>query len=88
VKNYSMNVTIGFGDDGLFAWSRGHHPLDSFGVEVAKELDIQSLAKPGPPRHEWWRVVPDGDGGGLFLEAKPHSRGAFPVTYCDEWSEP
>lgn len=37
-------------------------------------------------RHEWWRTVPmAGDPGfSQFLSAEPHSRGAYPVTVCDE----
>lgn len=40
-------------------------------------------------RHEWWRTVPIAGEPGFtqFLSAEPHSRGAYPVTVCDELAQ-
>jgi hypothetical protein len=39
------------------------------------------------PRHIWFRTTPAPKGSSyrhLYYEAKPNSRGAFPVTYASE----
>ncbi len=63
--------------------SKGHHDAEAFrfGLETNWERTIFDTSK---VRHEWRRCVPSGlERQWLLIEAKPHSRGAYPVTVVD-----
>lgn len=65
-------------------WSKGHHnPYDFlFAIDDEKELKVPI----DRVRHEWWRCMPVNVAGEQFtltIPAKPHTRGAFPVTVVE-----
>jgi len=85
MKNYPLSIYVHVGDEVSIS-SRGHHDLDAF--KVAAKPYLEELALPddyfSDPVHTWWRVIPDGDEGCYIAIAKPHSRGAYPVTVIEE----
>ncbi|MGY0790910.1 hypothetical protein ACW7BJ_16210 [Azospirillum argentinense] len=85
------------GEDGggfLGFWIKGHVDMGKFQaacvVYANDELydhdrrDGMSITQ-WMVRQGWWRCVPMGGGeeGFFYSDAKPHSRGAFPVTYVN-----
>jgi hypothetical protein len=70
------------GEDTYILMSKGHHCPHEF-MRAAREDYSWPL---GMPTHEWMRAVPTKDPGYhcMYVEAKPHSRGAFPATYARE----
>lgn len=88
------------GDELLFYYARGHWPIADFlaalpdyirsefgrdDVMIAEEMERLS----GEPFHDWMRAVPaprDAECRTWYVDAKPNSRGAFPVTRTmDAW---
>lgn len=71
------------GEDTYILMSKGHHDVHEFMRAVRADYSWPL----GMPTHEWMRAVPAPKGSGyrcLYVEAKPHSRGAFPATYARE----
>lgn len=73
--------------EGDLYYARGHHDPAAFLkriVETYEPDNAEERLRDGEDvLHEWWRFVPDPyrrswEGG--YHPAKPHSRGAFPVT--------
>jgi hypothetical protein len=86
MKNYPLDIEECVHDE-VTIFSRGHHDFDAFIRAAALYICHHSHIKFNKPAHEWWRVIPDGDGGGFIVDAKPNSRGAYPVTALNEaWS--
>lgn len=84
VGRYQLDVQVSPYEGDRYAFSKGHHDRDAFlaalEIEIGDSLTAQEI------RHEWWRYVPAPQGdehGGYYAIAKPHSRGAFPVTCAD-----
>ena len=74
-------------EGGHLGWySKGHHNVNNFVLEVELGEYTAMPLSPDGCRHEWWRCVPIGAGyqGALFVAAKPGTRGAFPVTVYEE----
>lgn len=83
MKTYPLEA-YSCGEDTYQVISRGHHDPHEFMRAVRQAGYDWPL---GMPTHCWFRVVPDQSGDyprGLYVEAKPHSRGAFPVTLTME----
>lgn len=82
MKNYPLEIE-NIGDDIYTLMSRGHHDPHEFMRKVREEGYTWPL---GMPTHLWFRTTPDstGDHVCIYSEAKPGSRGAFPVTYATE----
>lgn len=84
---YKLDVE-NVGEDTYILMSRGHHDVHEFMRAVRAEGYTWPL---GMPTHEWMRAIPAPKDSGfrcLYVEAKPHSRGAFPATYAREaWGE-
>lgn len=79
-KKYVLDIK-NVGDDECILMSKGHHDPHEFMAEVRKYYDWPL----GFPTHEWIRVIPGNDHhGALYVQAAPHSRGAFPATYTRE----
>jgi len=78
-KQYPIEIES-TGDDGWF--SKGHHDPAQFCADAERYWGYRF--HPQDVTHEWWRCVPDSTGEYTYLywPAKPHSRGAFPVTVC------
>ena len=72
------------GEDTYILMSRGHHDVHEFMRVVRADGYTWPL---GMPTHEWMRAIPATKDSGyrcLYVEAKPHTRGAFPATYARE----
>lgn len=83
VRRYPLDVCDCSGDDGSACYSKGHHDSEAFKA-AALAWHGGDMSQWDGPRHEWWRVIPgDGEYRCVFHEAKPGSRGAFPVTVMD-----
>lgn len=85
-RRYPLDVHDCSGDDGNACYSKGHHDREAFKAAALAWFGEDMSAWDGP-RHEWWRVVPDhtGEYRCVFHEAKPGTRGAFPVTVMDRY---
>lgn len=71
------------GEDTYILMSKGHHDVHEFMRAVRADYSWPL----GMPTHEWMRAIPAPKDSGyrcLYVEAKPHSRGAFPATYARE----
>lgn len=82
VRRYPLSVK-NVGEDSYILMSKGHHDLHEFMRAVRADYQW-SL---GMPTHEWMRAIPARADSGyrcLYIEAEPHSRGAFPATYVSE----
>lgn len=83
VRRYPLNVE-NVGEDTYILMSRGHHDVHEFMRAVRADGYTWPL---GMPTHEWMRAIPAPKDSGyrcLYVEAKPHARGAFPATYARE----
>lgn len=83
MKNYPLDVEV-IDYDEVAIFSRGHHDLEEFMKKASTYVTDYPHIVFGKACHEWWRVVPDGDGGGFVIAAKPNSRGAYPATVINE----
>ncbi len=83
MKEYPLSIDVCTYDE-ISVSSRGHHDLALFTAAAKPYLEDYPNKEFKEAVHEWHRVVPDGDGGGLIVIAKPNSRGAYPVTTIDE----
>lgn len=84
-RQYPLVVEGGANEEGTYYMSKGHHSFVEF-MAAATAYCGGPLEGLQSPAHQWLRVVPDPDGEhrrGLLIEAKPHSRGAFPVTIIE-----
>lgn len=86
VRRYPLDVE-NVGEDTYILMSKGHHDVHEFMRSVRGDYQWPL----GMPTHEWMRAIPAPANSGyrcLYVEAKPHSRGAFPATYVREaWGE-
>lgn len=91
-KDYPLDIE-NCGGDIYILRSKGHHDPHEFMRAVRAEGYDWPL---GFPRHEWHRTVPvrhgwteeNGDGDSIYTIAKPFTRGAYPVTICQEaWGD-
>lgn len=86
VRRYPLSVE-NVGEDTYILMSKGHHDVHEFMRAVRADYSWPL----GMPTHEWMRAIPAPAGSGyrcLYVEAKPHARGAFPATYVSEaWGE-
>lgn len=81
MKQYNLEIE-NIGEDTYMLISKGHHDKDVFMKEVFNSYNWPL----GNPQHIWMRTVPTRNlnYAYLFVEAKPNSRGAFPVTFVRE----
>jgi hypothetical protein len=70
--------------DQVSIFSKGHHDLALFNKLAKTYMADYPHIEFTEPAHQWWRAVPDGDEGMMICLAKPHSRGAWPVTTIEE----
>jgi len=86
VRRYPLSVE-NVGEDTYILMSKGHHDVHEFMRAVRADYSWPL----GMPTHEWMRAIPAPESSGyrcLYVEAKPHARGAFPATYVREaWGE-
>lgn len=80
-RSYPLDVQCLFTDDTKTLMSKGHHDEAAF-TAACEEWYGGPLKGWGKVRHGWGRTVPDSTGQYtyLMLPAKPHARGAYPVT--------
>lgn len=88
-----LEPLYGLDDEGVCAvYARGHHDPTTILVRTQFEYEREIRRAEVPPKatHEWWRKMPMR--GNIvadtqILMAKPHARGAFPVTVVTirEW---
>ncbi len=80
-KTYPLNVECLYTDDTKTLMTKGHQDPVAF-MAACEEWRGGPLQGWGKVRHGWGRTVPDtsGDYEFLMLPAKPHARGAYPVT--------
>lgn len=81
MKAYPLDIQVTCGDP--IYYSKGHHEPVEFVHDGLAYYDYHFAE--GDVYHAWWRYVPDatGEWNVVITVAKPHSRGAFPVTCCD-----
>jgi hypothetical protein len=88
VRRYPLDVEGGQTDEGAYCMSKGHHDKAAF-LEEARIWWGDEMENWTEPEHKWLRVVPDPSEEwrrGLLMDAKPHSRGAFPATWTERRS--
>lgn len=83
VIQYPLDVMYCPTDDDRVYMSKGHHQFDEFitACEVDNGGALHGVWR--CPEYRWWRFVPsrpDSEFNGFYRDARPHSRGAFPVT--------
>jgi hypothetical protein len=80
-RTYPMKLECLHTDDSVTLMSRGNHDPAKF-MEMCEDWHGGPLDGWGKVRHGWGRTVPDSTGEYKFLmlPAKPHARGAYPVT--------
>lgn len=84
------------GEDGggfMGFWTKGHHDIEAFYAAVVaydhthfwpRDREDKEAISPWMIRQGWWRCVPiAGEGGVMYADAAPSSRGAFRVTYVN-----
>lgn len=81
VRRHPLEVECLYTDDTKTLMSKGHHDPAEF-MKACEFWYGGPLKGWGKVRHGWGRTVPDssGDYEFLMLPAKPHARGAYPVT--------
>lgn len=73
------------GDAGRAFYVKGHVPLDAFMDAVRREVEAGDVILDEKPSHLWMRVCRDfQEEISVFVEAAPHSRGAFMATWIQE----
>jgi hypothetical protein len=82
------------GGDLMGYWCKGHVGRDLFARAAnhysgAHEQYDARHVRAEKTSHAWWRAVPEGPSTSMvfYREAEPHSRGAFPVTFCASVSD-
>lgn len=82
MKPYPLDVECLYTDDTRTLMSKGHHDRAAFMAACEKWNGGPLTEWGGKVRHAWGRTAPDssGDYEFLMLPAKPHARGAYPVT--------
>ena len=92
VEAYDIKPDAMYDESGtpVALFSKGHHGdfdqvAERLNQEFVAHVDDVSIREGAEPRYEWWRCVPvapwdEPPSGHYLLSAKPHSRGAFPVT--------
>lgn len=80
-RAYPLEVQCLYTDDTKTLMSKGHQDPAAF-MAACEEWYGGPLKGWGKVRHGWGRTVPDSTGEytHLMLPAKPHARGAYPVT--------
>lgn len=80
-RKHPLSLECLYTDDTKTLMSKGHHDPDAF-MAACVEWNGGPLNGWGNVRHAWGRTVPDssGDYEFLCLPAKPHARGAYPMT--------
>jgi len=73
------------GDEGRAFYVKGHVPLDAFMDAVRQEVEVDDVILSENPSHLWMRVCRDfQEEISIFVEAAPHTRGAFMATWIQE----
>ena len=82
MKRYLLDVVCLYTDDTKTLMSKGHHDPAEFRKACEFWNGGPLTDWGGKIRHAWGRTVPDSSGNYefLMLSAKPHARGAYPVT--------
>ena len=82
VRRHPLAVECLYTDDTKTLMSKGHHDPAEFRKACEEWNGGPMDGWGGKIRHAWGRTVPDssGDYEFLMLPAKPHARGAYPVT--------
>ena len=91
VPAYPLEIQA-WSDDGDGYWSSGYHEAEAFVTAIEEQYEGCGRWSPDHEervarvRHKWWRFIPTpyGGGDGRYINAVPHSRGAFPVTVIYE----
>jgi hypothetical protein len=80
-RTYPLSLEELNTDDSTTLMSKGHQDPSEF-MKACEFWHGGPLAGWGKVRHGWGRTVPDSTGEYKFLmlPAKPHARGAYPVT--------
>jgi len=72
------------GEDGYAYYKKGHVPLDEFMTQLKAYTDEIDAIRNVAPIHTWKRVARDFQAGhSVVINAKPLSRGSFPVTWIE-----
>jgi hypothetical protein len=82
MKTYPLQIEeIIWAEEGPRLYSRGHHPPSDFLMAIREHY----AGVDGPVEQIWWRYLPSQEDypHGLYIDALPHTRGAFPVTVVD-----
>lgn len=80
-RTYPLEVVCLHSDTTKTLMSKGHQGPVEF-LKACEEWNGEPLKGWGKVRHGWGRTVPDRSGNYKFLmfPAKPHARGAYPIT--------
>ena len=80
-RTHPLEVVCLHDDTTKTLMSKGHHDPAEF-MKACEEWNDGPLEGWGKVRHRWGRTVPDRTGNYKFLmfPAKPHARGAYPMT--------
>lgn len=80
-RKYPLDLVCLHTDEDKVLMSKGHHDHAEF-LTACEKWHGGPLQGWGNVTHSWGRTVPDSTGEYQFLmlPAKPHARGAYPVT--------
>lgn len=81
-KEYSLELE-NWGEDVYIVGTKGHHDLNDFKAAVLA-CDGYNSWPLGEPVHDWYKAVPNSDGGSTYVAGAQGKKGAFPVTVCFE----
>lgn len=81
-----IDIMFGCWEDGKYAYAKGHVDLQKFSDAIRNQIDKNDSLADVEPQHTWMRCVRDfQEDMTVWAEATPNSRGAFPVTWVQEW---
>nr|BFD64807.1 hypothetical protein BdHM001_34880 [Bdellovibrio sp. HM001] len=85
-KVYPLDIE-NVGEETYILMSRGHHDFETFMDEVTKSYPNWSM---GEPQHLWVKAVPTRKDGYrcVYAFVSATTRGAFPITHCQEDCDP
>jgi hypothetical protein len=87
LKTYPLKIEeLADEGDAMSLFSRGHHDDEAFKTALIQQYRYTDGSYPdGPIYRAWWRFIPPNDERteGYYSDARPASRGAFPVTVVD-----
>lgn len=84
-KTYPLSIT-NCSEDHDCLMSKGHHDAAAFKAAAEKHW-CEPLKGFEPPKHSWWRAVPDrsGEYHCRYVPVDGPAPGAFPVTYVERY---